>query len=443
MADIEDLRPFDGPLGRHESRLAERRIAVAMDPDGRISLIRPNSVIVEFDGDDEYARVTHVIDQPELDVLGGAPGAQPPPSGVVGTRDRRIDRHQSARWIDNARRLAEALRRQQLRVRANHVFLADGVGPRFGVVDDGCSGGTPGVVPPTDVDSTARPALAPRHLPGPLRLRGHRPPQVLVLDTGLRTRDGVPEHPDLTNCLVHEGWLNRGETGRFDDEDEPDDDGRGQLDTQGGHGTFISGIIRQHCPDAVVHHSGVLTSYGDGDHASVARAVERALRRAGDGYDIVVMALGTYAIGDDAAALGDVVAGLLAGAVVVASAGNDGTSQPYYPAALPGVVAVGALDTQGRAAFSNFGSWVDACAPGVDVVSTFFCDFDDRRSDRAGVDSYRGWARWSGTSFAAPQVAAAIAQEQYLVGGTAGEAWQRMRRSPPFRLPDLGVVVNA
>ena len=42
------------------------------------------------------------------------------------------------------------------------------------------------------------------------------------------------------------------------------------------------------------------------------------------------------------------------------------------------MIAVGALDAGGRAAFSNFGSWVDACAPGVDVVSTFFTDFDDR-----------------------------------------------------------------
>ncbi|MGI9052103.1 MAG: S8 family peptidase [Ilumatobacteraceae bacterium] len=441
MADIEDLRPYDGPLGPGEARLADRRIAVVMDPNGRVSLVRPNSVIIEFDGE-EYERVARVLARPELDVLGGAP-AEAPPTGVVGARDRSIERSHTARRVDDARRLADALRRRKLRVRPNHVFLADGVGARFGVVGTDGSSGTPGFAPPLEVDSTARPALPPRHVASPLRLPGHRPPHVLVLDTGLRTRQGRPEHPALQNCLVHDGWLDRSTTGRFDDEDEADDDHRGQLDTQGGHGTFISGIIRQGCPDAVVHHSGVLTSYGDGDHASLAHAVERALARSGDGYDVVVMALGTYAVGDDVAAMHQVIDRLLATSVVVASAGNDSTSRPYYPAALPGVIAVGALGEDGRAAFSNFGSWVAACAPGIDVVSTFFCDFDDRRPDRSGVDRYRGWARWSGTSFAAPQVAAAIAQEQYLHGGSANESWTRLTTRPRFRLPELGQVFNA
>jgi subtilisin family serine protease len=48
-----------------------------------------------------------------------------------------------------------------------------------------------------------------------------------------------------------------------------------------------------------------------------------------------------------------------------------------FPAALPSVVSVGALDQSGRADFSNFGGWVDCCAPGVDVVSTFFSSATD------------------------------------------------------------------
>ena len=68
--------------------------------------------------------------------------------------------------------------------------------------------------------------------------------------------------------------------------------------------------------------------------------------------------------------------------VVVASAGNDATSRRTYPAALPGVVGVGALDGNRPAAFSNFGPWVDACAPAVDVVSTFFDYVDDRDRGR-------------------------------------------------------------
>ena len=126
------------------------------------------------------------------------------------------------------------------------------------------------------------------------------------------------------------------------------------------------------------------------------------------------MAFGTYCMNDLPSSMATAVARLGRHAVVVASAGNDGTVRPYYPAAMPGVVGVGALDQARRAGFSNFGPWVDACASGVDVVSTFFTDFDDSAPGRGLVNRYRGWASWSGTSFAAPRVAAAIAQEMYL-----------------------------
>ena len=56
----------------------------------------------------------------------------------------------------------------------------------------------------------------------------------------------------------------------------------------------------------------------------------------------------------------------------VAAAGNQGTCRPFFPAALPEVIGVGAVSAAGRTWFSNFGGWVDACAPGVDVISTFF-----------------------------------------------------------------------
>lgn len=59
------------------------------------------------------------------------------------------------------------------------------------------------------------------------------------------------------------------------------------------------------------------------------------------------------------------------GAVVIAAAGNEGTSDRRYPAAYPSVVGVGAVDRDGRAfAASNRGPWVELVAPGVDVLST-------------------------------------------------------------------------
>lgn len=80
---------------------------------------------------------------------------------------------------------------------------------------------------------------------------------------------------------------------------------------------------------------------------------------------------------------------------VVAAAGNGGDESPVYPAAYPGVIAVGAVDASGRRARqSSFGTHVRVLAPGVDVWT--------RRGDGQGFYA-------SGTSFAAPFATAALA----------------------------------
>ncbi len=60
-----------------------------------------------------------------------------------------------------------------------------------------------------------------------------------------------------------------------------------------------------------------------------------------------------------------------AGVTVVAASGNDGSNKVSYPAALPTVIAVGAVDnTMKKADFSQFGKELAIVAPGVDVVSS-------------------------------------------------------------------------
>nr|BFE73055.1 hypothetical protein GCM10020092_063560 [Actinoplanes digitatis] len=99
-------------------------------------------------------------------------------------------------------------------------------------------------------------------------------------------------------------------------------------------------------------------------------------------------------------------------ALIVASAGNDGSDRPLYPAAFPGVKAVGALNSDlSAAAFSNHGSWVHCSAVGVGVVSTFV---EGKLPPETGIGAdvdfpADSWATWSGTSFSAPQISGAVA----------------------------------
>jgi subtilisin family serine protease len=83
------------------------------------------------------------------------------------------------------------------------------------------------------------------------------------------------------------------------------------------------------------------------------------------------------------------------GLVIAASAMNNNTSTPYYPAALTNVLAVAATDkNDAKASFSNFGSWIDVAAPGTYIYTT----------NRGG-----SYGNWAGTSFSSPLVAALAA----------------------------------
>jgi subtilisin family serine protease len=143
---------------------------------------------------------------------------------------------------------------------------------------------------------------------------------------------------------------------------------------------------------------------------------------------------------------------------VVASAGNDATSRPSYPAAFAPVgglgtdrttvplVAVGALNPDGTVAlFSNDGEWVRFWRPGVSLISTMPTTFDgsaeatsvlvgERGEIRAGLDPddfTAGFAVWSGTSFAAP----------VLAGQVAAGLLDRMAAAPEGRAPDQADAV--
>jgi subtilisin family serine protease len=58
--------------------------------------------------------------------------------------------------------------------------------------------------------------------------------------------------------------------------------------------------------------------------------------------------------------------------VLIAAAGNNGTSTTVYPAAYPNVIAVSATTSADTmASFSSFGSFVDLSAPGQDITTAY------------------------------------------------------------------------
>lgn len=232
-----------------------------------------------------------------------------------------------------------------------------------------------------------------------------------------------------------------------DDLDELDAAHDGELDFEGGHGTFIAGVIAQVAPGAKVLARKAVDTWGVTDDIAVARAVRRAVA---DGAHIVNLSLGGYTM-DDQPPLG--VDALLPkqkqssdGVVYVAAAGNDAVDRPFYPAALPGVIGVAALNSsRRRAGFSNFGPWVEASAEGERLLSTFVVGTVMTDSDGSGRhDVFEdGYAHWSGTSFAAPQVSAAIAARMSATGESAADAAFALVLDPALqRRTGLGVRVS-
>ncbi len=227
-----------------------------------------------------------------------------------------------------------------------------------------------------------------------------------------------------------------------------------------GHATFVAGVIRRHAPSAVLDVRTALQRVpgGSGDERWSMPLWEFADLLA-DYQDagVAVLNLSVGVSTDDGRAplvLERAIAQLTPSVVVVAAAGNHGEphadtagrpapNAALFPAALDNVLAVGALDGPGAAAFTPRGAgaadtapWIDVFAPGVDVVSTYLGDGAPERvlvenadGSRAPVE-FSGWAAWSGTSFATGEITGAVAN-LLARGDSAAEAVKKVRAAYP------------
>ncbi len=83
------------------------------------------------------------------------------------------------------------------------------------------------------------------------------------------------------------------------------------------------------------------------------------------------------------------------GCIEVGSAGNDNVQTPHFPSSYSWVISVAASNAaDAKADFSNYGSSIDVCAPGVHILSTIMSN---------------NYAYYDGTSMAGPVVAGVAA----------------------------------
>jgi subtilisin family serine protease len=243
-------------------------------------------------------------------------------------------------------------------------------------------------------------------LPGAWALTQGEGVTVAIVDSGARL-----DHGDLGPNI----WTNFDETPG----NKVDDDHNGYVDDVHGvdlasrrngqdvhdgygHGTHVAGIVAAAqnsrgvvgvAPKAKLMIVKVLADDGAGNTGNVAEGIRYA---AANGARVINCSLGSdesdRRMNEAVKAAGD------AGALIVASAGNDGRNidtKPNYPAAIPAsnLLAVASTDPdsgRGISEFSNFGRLtVQVAAPGANILS----------ASKTG-----GWEMKSGTSMAAPMV---------------------------------------
>jgi Subtilase family len=386
--------------------------------------------------DDELNRIA----DPSGTLWAGVAGGPPSRTGDV---EKWTLKDKGDHSVDHAQRLRQFTRDRRMKLGSGPETLVAGVSPNHVCIVmpfDHCPATPAHAVPPPS------PAFV-RNFIEPVR-RGALRADVVVIDTGyIRTN---PPHARLdarVKSIPGQFLGSRGNRPAWVNcpPDALDADGDGKLDGIAGHGTFIAGIIASECRQCRItavgqrHGTAPLgpNLADDSQLFSTEYEVARSLLLHSnaqvvscgfafptlDRHPSIAFASAMDAIRSRPSPGSEVA--------VVAPAGNEASAHPYWPAAHPDVIGVAAANRRGngRAWFSNWGSWLDCCTRGQDVFSTFiYWSGPLDGAPPTDIEDFRGWATWNGTSFAAPKVAAAIANAYVARGGKVSpiEAYRQL-----------------
>ncbi len=232
--------------------------------------------------------------------------------------------------------------------------------------------------------------------------------RVVVIDTGW------PQPADETAAAAD---VNAGNYGQLP-----------ALPPYAGHGLFAEEVVRSHAPGADISHLEFpITSGGTVNEVDLAHLLQQALAL---NPQVINMSAGCHTRHDRPLKAFERVWRNQSTApkdrpVVIAAAGNDASPSPFYPAASPWAIGVGSLDQDNEvSSFSNYRQSADVFIIGRNHVNRFplgryTCHWSPNVGNHRMFTT--GYARWSGTSFAAPLLAGLVAAHLSGYAGTPRE----------------------